>query len=136
MPLLPFGEYRPDVSDFEGQASKNILNVIPRGDGYGPFPSFSIATSALISACRGAFYALKSDGSVQVFAGTSNALYQLDNTTLGWKPVSRVAVVTSITNASPGVVNYTNTFIANEPVVFSTTGALPTGLTAGTTYYV
>jgi hypothetical protein len=41
MPLLAIGDYRPDVSDYEGQATRNILNVIPRGDGYGPFPSFS-----------------------------------------------------------------------------------------------
>jgi hypothetical protein len=64
MPLLPFGEYKPDVSDYEGQATKNVRNVLPRGDGYGPFPDFAILTQALIAACRGAFYALKSDGSV------------------------------------------------------------------------
>jgi hypothetical protein len=39
MPLLPFGEYKPDVSDYEGQATKNVRNVLPRGDGYGPFPT-------------------------------------------------------------------------------------------------
>ena len=43
----------------------------------------------------------------------------------------------TVTIASPGV--FTDTahgLIAGDPVVFSTTGALPTGLTAGTTYYV
>lgn len=35
MPLLAAGEYRPDVSDYLGTASRNVLNVIPRGDGYG-----------------------------------------------------------------------------------------------------
>jgi len=34
MPLLAYGDYRPDVSDYEGQATRNILNVVPRGDGY------------------------------------------------------------------------------------------------------
>jgi hypothetical protein len=47
MALLAFGDFRPDVSDYEGQATRNIQNVIPRGDGYGPFPSFSAYTSAL-----------------------------------------------------------------------------------------
>lgn len=43
----------------------------------------------------------------------------------------------TITNASPGVVTYAgNGSIPGTPVVFTTTGALPTGLTAGTTYYV
>ncbi|WP_298255841.1 hypothetical protein [Bradyrhizobium sp.] len=88
MPLLASGDYRPDVSDYEGQATKNILNVLPRGDGYGPFPSFTAYTSALPSACRGAFYALKSDGTVVTFAGTSNKLYQLNDTNYSWVDVS------------------------------------------------
>jgi hypothetical protein len=92
MPLLATGDYRPDVSDFEGQASRNILNVIPRGDGYGPFPSFSAFTAALPSACRGAFYALKFDGTVITFAGTStisgSKLYMLNNTDYTWIDVS------------------------------------------------
>jgi hypothetical protein len=88
MPLLQYAEYKPDVSDYEGTATKNILNVIPRGDGYGPFPSFSAYTSGLPSACRGAFYALKSDGTVITFAGTSSKLYKLNNTDYSWTDVS------------------------------------------------
>lgn len=43
----------------------------------------------------------------------------------------------TISQASPGVVTWTNHGLqANTPVVFTTTGALPTGLTAGTQYYV
>ena len=91
MPLLATGDYRPDVSDYEGQATRNIVNVIPRGDGYGPFPSFSAYTSTLPSACRGAFYALKSDGTVVTFAGTSTKLYRLNNTDFTWSDVSKGA---------------------------------------------
>src|SRR5215210_4740873 len=94
MALLQIGEYKPDVSDYLGSATRNVLNVIPRGDGYGPFPSFSAYTSALAAACRGAFYALKSDGSVVTFAGTSDRVYQLNNTDFTWKPVSKPATVT------------------------------------------
>lgn len=88
MPLLQISQYKPDVSDYETDATKNIRNVVPRGDGYGPFASFAAATAALSAACRGGFYALKSDGSVQVFAGTSDRLYMLDNTDLTWDDVS------------------------------------------------
>jgi hypothetical protein len=88
MPLVSIGDYRPDVSDYEGQATRNILNVIPRGDGYGPFPGLSTYTSALPSACRGAFYALKSDGTVITFAGTADKLYKLNNTDFSWTDVS------------------------------------------------
>ena len=89
MPLLPFGEYRPDTSDYLGTATRNINNVIPRGDGYGPFPDFAILSQALPAACRGAFYALKSDGSVAIFAGTVNRLYLADNTDYSWDDVSK-----------------------------------------------
>jgi len=135
--MLAFGEYRPDLSDYESSSVAHALqNVLPRGDGYGPFASFAGATSALPAACRGAFYALKSDGALQVFAGTSLGLYRLDNTALTWVNVGRIANCT-ISNASPGVVTMSNTFVANEPVQFSAgAGTLPAQLIAGTTYYV
>lgn len=48
-----------------------------------------------------------------------------------------VSTTVTITIASPGVITWTgHNFVANSPIVFTTTGALPTGLTAGTTYYV
>ncbi len=90
MPILPFGEYRSDVSDYQGQTTKNILNVIPKGDGYGPFKDLSAFTGALPSACRGYFYARKNDGSIQVFAGTSTRLYTLNNTDQTFSNVSAV----------------------------------------------
>jgi hypothetical protein len=51
-------------------------------------------------------------------------------------PIPKSTTVT-ISVASPGVVTWTaHGLAANTPVIFTTTGALPTGLTAGTTYYV
>ena len=49
---------------------------------------------------------------------------------------AKVAIVT-MTIASPCVVSWIGHGLAvNQPVVFTTTGALPTGLVAGTTYYL
>lgn len=90
-PLMPFGEYRPDISDYEGIASQAITNVVPRGDGYGPFPDHLAFTKTLASTCRGFFTAHKSDGSITVFAGTATKLYQLNNTDFTWTDVSRGA---------------------------------------------
>lgn len=51
-------------------------------------------------------------------------------------PIPKSTTVT-ISVATPGVITWTgHGLAANTPVVFTTTGALPTGLTAGTTYYV
>ena len=91
MPILPFGEFRPDVSDFKGQYSRTILNVLPQGDGYGPFKSLVQITAALPAVCRGIFFARKNDGSIAIFAGTSTKLYVLDNTTFDWTDASKGA---------------------------------------------
>ena len=88
MPILPFGEYRPDIAAYKGESSQVIANVVPRADGYGPAQDFVAFTSALSAACRGFFYARKTDGSVAVFAGTATKLYQLNNTDFTWTDVS------------------------------------------------
>lgn len=51
--------------------------------------------------------------------------------------ISSVASTVTVTIASPGVFTLaSHGFQIGTPVYFSTTGALPTGLAAGTTYYV
>jgi hypothetical protein len=54
-----------------------------------------------------------------------------------WIDIVYSSVVT-MTIAAPGVVTYAgaDTLVLNDPIVFTTTGALPTGLTLGTTYFV
>lgn len=89
MPVLFFSEYRPDVSDYEGNSSQDISCVVPRGDGYGPFPNFSAFTVALPANCLGSFAARKQDGSIAIFAGTATKLYMLSNTNGTWTDVSR-----------------------------------------------
>ena len=81
MPLLAFGEWRPDVSDYEATTSQAVQNVVPRGDGYGPFPSLTALSFPLPAQCRGAFVAYKSDGSVTIFAATALDLFVMDNST-------------------------------------------------------
>jgi hypothetical protein len=88
MPLLKFGQWNPDTADYESDQTHSIQNVVPRGDGYGPFQSFVKYSSTLPAPCRGAFYALKSNGQVITFAGTSTKLYQLNNTNFTWTDVS------------------------------------------------
>lgn len=94
MPVLSFSEYRPDVSDYQGQYSAYVSNVIPRGDGYGPFLGQVSFSSALPDVCRGFFYARKNDGTVSIFAGTTTNLYNLNNTTGAWTDVSKSGAYT------------------------------------------
>lgn len=160
MAVLPFGEWRPDVADYNGQHSRNISGVVPRGDGYGPVRAIAAASSALPGACRGLFFARKNDGSIQIFAGISNRLYVLNNTTFAWTPVSKVTTVAFSTDsaidledgfnilledgsnllmeiAGDAIVNLaSHPFAANDPVQFTSTVSLPTGISAGVVYYV
>jgi hypothetical protein len=89
MPFVPFGEYRPDVADYQSQFAAFLSNAMPRGDGYGPFPDFSAYSAALPGPCRGFFKAIKSDGSIAIFAATATRLYQLNNTNFTWADASK-----------------------------------------------
>jgi hypothetical protein len=53
-----------------------------------------------------------------------------------WTATSTTSQTTTISIANPGVFTVTTAPQSGTQVVFSTTGALPTGITAGTTYYV
>jgi hypothetical protein len=88
MTTLAFGEFRPDLSDLDGQHTRALLNCLPRGDGYGPIRDIAALTASLPAPCRGYFYARATDGSIVVFAGTSTKLYMLDNTYYTWTDVS------------------------------------------------
>lgn len=87
--MLPFGEFRPDTSDYETKFTRNVLNVVPQADGYGPFLGFLALSAALAAACRGVFYARNNDGSITIFAGTSTKLYKMSNTDFTWSDVSK-----------------------------------------------
>lgn len=87
--LLSFGEWMPDVVDLNTQASDNILNVVPRADGYGPFASLLAFTTALPGICRGGFFGRNADGSITLFAATDTRIYKLDNTLFTWTDVSK-----------------------------------------------
>ena len=94
--LVPLGEYRPDISDYNAQHSGMISNVVPQLDGYGPFYNINPFTTAITAACRGMFRALASDGTIRIFAGTATKLYLMDNADGTWDNVS----------SSSGATNY------------------------------
>lgn len=88
MAPLPFPPWAPDVSSYKAQSTQFVNNVVPRGDGYGPFNDLLAFTKTLPDICRGYFYGRKSDGSVLLFAATSTNLYLLNNTDFSWSNVS------------------------------------------------
>lgn len=88
------------------------------------------ATGAAVTIINGNMLAWRLNGAYTDPSGN------LDTGTVRVTNESRTATVT-VTIASPGVVTWTgHGFSANDMVLFRTTGALPTGLTAETVYHV
>ena len=117
--MLPFGEYRPDIANYNGATSRLAQNVVPRADGYGPWKSFVPYSNAMPGATpnRGFFYARKSDGSVAAFAGTLNKLYRLNATTLLWEDVSGGSYANLPTSSHWQFAQFGNFVIAVHPNV-------------------
>lgn len=65
-----------------------------------------------------------------VFAANGGAIYYW-NASLGVNPIPA-----TITIASPAVITGSDTLVNGDTVILNTTGALPTGLVPGVTYYV
>jgi hypothetical protein len=99
VPLINFGEWRPDVTDYQGTTSLTIRGVVPRGDGYGPMLDSSPYTNALPGVCRGAFVIYPSTGIPQMFAGTSTRLYHC-KTDLTWEDLSQGGVAYTALNSN------------------------------------
>jgi hypothetical protein len=89
---------------------------------------------------------LTTDGTSLTLGTSSNLLWSTDlilsrrgaaNLRLGAVDVGSTTATVTITIATPGVVTWTSHGLSTgTPVFFTTTGALPTGITASTTYYV
>lgn len=79
LPVLPFGEWRPDLPEFGNPGAVNVSNVIPYGPtSYKPFPDFSAgSTTPLAAQCLGAASIGSRPGDVYQYAGDSTDLYFL-----------------------------------------------------------
>lgn len=89
MPVLPFGEWRPDMPALS-QWAREALNVVPSEESYTPFSALSTVTNALDARAQGAAWFRCPDESQKMFAGDATKLYLLaDGTT--WGDVSRAS---------------------------------------------
>lgn len=89
--MIPFGEFLPDLPAY-GSHATIARNVIPAassiqgGTAYKSFPSTSVWSNALSSACLGAFATKGTSATPSNFAGDITKLYLLDSAT--WDDVS------------------------------------------------
>lgn len=100
------------------------------------FNSFSSGSSVITSVRQGIVYCpTDTDGEPCFLQAGGTAGLSL--TTQNIVSSSVLSSIVSTPIASPGITTWVGHGLsANQPIVYSTTGALPTGLVAGTTYYV
>jgi len=104
--------------------------------------TFQTATGTGVTIAQGTSAYVYSNGTNVLYAD-NNVTNSLTNPTFGNVTVTGTETIglpaaqtVTITIASPAQVSASVVPVVNTPVVFTTSGALPTGLTAGTTYYV
>ena len=85
--IFEFGEWLPDLGDFDNAGALRVENCISEGNRYRPFKQFQQFSDALGDECKGAFAYRDAAGNVTIFAATKTAIYKLNNTS--WDDVSR-----------------------------------------------
>jgi hypothetical protein len=85
---IPFGEWLPDLPDYQNPGVTVAKNVIPAGQSYQSMPSQVIYSNALTARCQGAFSTKDADGNTVNFAGDATKLYRMAST--AYADVSKV----------------------------------------------
>jgi hypothetical protein len=104
--------------------------------------AFTIASPAVVtvttSPANGTAVSYSTTGALPtgITANTAYYVFGRTSTTYNVATAPDIAQTATITIATPGVVTVASAPANGALVTFSTTGALPTGLTAGTNYYV
>lgn len=129
-------------------AAETQENILPHVIGKGQFRPGSLYVGETTSSAKSRLLPfIKTNTDTALLECSASALRIWISDTVLTRPSVTSTIVNSsfatasatitVTIASPGVVTWTSHgFTGNEPVSFATTGALPTGLTAGTIYYV
>ncbi|GAA5105537.1 hypothetical protein [Bartonella jaculi] len=88
MTFIPIAEFRPDVAFINTGYSREIVNVLPAQNSYIPVPKVAPVSESFPDVILGV-YAVRSLSGVRIIVGTSTKLYEYDNSTRGWKDVSK-----------------------------------------------
>ena len=85
---IAFGEWLPDLPDYNNPGATVVKNCLPAGNSYRSMSDIEVYSSALTARCQGAFSAKDSAGNTSNFAGDASKLYKLSAGT--YSDVSKV----------------------------------------------
>jgi len=88
MPVIPFIEWTPDAADLGSSGAISVINALPSRDGYKPFNSLSVISSALNLRPRGSIEAFDINNVSYQYVGTEDAVYEFDENDLTWTDVT------------------------------------------------
>jgi hypothetical protein len=74
--LLQYGEWLPDMPEYNNVGLVEAKNCIPVDESYTDFPELSPGGSTLAATANGAFAAVDSAGDPEIYAGTATQLYE------------------------------------------------------------
>lgn len=80
-PIIPFGEYLPDLPYYQNPGLVEAKNLIPVDKSYKDFLAVLTSDDALGSRPQGAICCTDSAGDPEIYAGTETALYEKTGTT-------------------------------------------------------
>jgi hypothetical protein len=116
--------------DSDGSSGITSIEVKTAGTGYTSAPTIAI-TDSFSTGSGAEAVGLGWDSLATLVIGSQGTGYSSN------PKIAFNASTVTLTIANPGVVSWnSHGRAANDPVMFITTGALPTGVVAGTTYYV
>lgn len=94
--IIPVAEWKPDMPDLSA-ATSIANNVVPAtSESYGPFNSVAAYSSNVLDGpCIGATASQAPDLTIQIFAGTTDKLYEITGSTNAWVDVSGSAYTTA-----------------------------------------
>lgn len=122
MALIPFGEWLPDMPEYQNPGSNTILNCVPDSvQSYAPALQLSSVTGALTNRAQGAMFTRDNSSNVWGFAGDSTRLYKYVSGSTSWQDITQRAAaknITAITQANPGKVTIAAHGYSNGDVVY------------------
>ncbi len=77
-----FGEFAPDVADYNLEVSRVATNVLPGVNSYLPVKTFTSASNALDEPCFGAVVTKDNAGNNYIYAGDRKKLYNISGVTV------------------------------------------------------
>lgn len=86
MPVIPFGEFLPDLPALQNPGVVQAKNVLPSPSGFDPLPQWSASSDALTARPRGAIRERDFAGTAHSYAGDATKLYALSGTS--WSDVT------------------------------------------------